>query len=124
MAGSRTKAAQALAHMGVSRFTLSPEDGLENVRSLLGEFGARAVLIVYQDTPLFLAESCAYANLIGGCPGKAKRGGGWWQGNSQNQASPVPFIRCCYSCSLTIVIDVRKLTPQPNLENSATALYF
>jgi hypothetical protein len=29
------------------------------------------VLIVYQDTPQFLAESCAYANLIGGCPGKA-----------------------------------------------------
>ena len=27
--------------------------------------------MVYQDTPLFLAESCAYANLIGGCPGKA-----------------------------------------------------
>lgn len=64
-------AAQALTRMGVSRFTLSPEDGLKNVRSLLGEFGARAVLIVYQDTPLFLAESCAYANLIGGCPGKA-----------------------------------------------------
>ena len=40
------------------------------IRSLLGEFGPRAVLIVYQDTPLFLAESCAYANLIGGCPGK------------------------------------------------------
>ncbi|HJZ54059.1 MAG TPA: hypothetical protein VKE74_03845, partial [Gemmataceae bacterium] len=45
--------------------------GLGNVRSLLAEFGPRAVLIVYQDTPLFLAESCAYANLIGGCPGKA-----------------------------------------------------
>jgi hypothetical protein len=29
------------------------------------------MVIVYQDTPLFLAESCAYANLIGGCPGKA-----------------------------------------------------
>jgi hypothetical protein len=57
--------------MGVSRFTLSPEDGLTNVRSLLAEFGPKAVLIVYQDTPLFLAESCAYANLIGGCPGKA-----------------------------------------------------
>jgi U32 family peptidase len=27
-------------------------------------------VIVYQDTPQFLAESCAYANLIGGCPGK------------------------------------------------------
>jgi putative protease len=64
-------AVQALERMGVSRFTLSPEDGLNNVRSLLTEFGPRAVLVVYQDTPLFLAESCAYANLIGGCPGKA-----------------------------------------------------
>jgi putative protease len=64
-------AAQALERMGVRRFTLSPEDGLDNVRSLLQEFAPRAVLIVYQDTPLFLAESCAYANLIGGCPGKA-----------------------------------------------------
>lgn len=64
-------AAQALERMGVSRFTLSPEDGLENLRSLLSELGSRAVVIVYQDTPLFVAESCAYANLIGGCPGKA-----------------------------------------------------
>ncbi len=64
-------AAQALESMGVRRFTLSPEDGLENIRSLLNEFGDRAVLIVHQDTPLFVAESCAYANLIGGCPGKA-----------------------------------------------------
>src|SRR5262249_34135752 len=50
---------------------LSPEDGIDNLRSLLAEFADRAVVIVYQDTPLFLAESCAYANLIGGCPGKA-----------------------------------------------------
>jgi putative protease len=64
-------AAQALESMGVRRFTLSPEDGLENVCSLLNEFSDRAVLIVHQDTPLFVAESCAYANLIGGCPGKA-----------------------------------------------------
>jgi len=64
-------AAQQLLDMGVSRFALSPEDGLTNIRSLLGEFAAQAVVIVYQDTPLFLAESCAYANLIGGCPGKA-----------------------------------------------------
>jgi putative protease len=64
-------AVQALTRMGVNRFALSPEDGLTNVRSLLAEFGPRAVLVVYQDTPLFLAESCAYANLIGGCPGKA-----------------------------------------------------
>jgi putative protease len=64
-------AARQLTDLGVNRFALSPEDGLENWRSLLAEFGPRAVVIVYQDTPLFIAESCAYANLIGGCPGKA-----------------------------------------------------
>jgi putative protease len=64
-------AALQLEAMAVRRFTLSPEDGLGNLRPLLAEFGPRAVVIVHQDTPLFLAESCAYANLIGGCPGKA-----------------------------------------------------
>jgi putative protease len=64
-------AARQLLDLGVSRFALSPEDGIDNIRSLLSEFGGRAVLVVYQDTPQFLAESCAYANLIGGCPGKA-----------------------------------------------------
>ncbi len=64
-------AVQQLLELGVTRFALSPEDGLDNLRPLLVEFGPRAVLIVYQDTPQFLAESCAYANLIGGCPGKA-----------------------------------------------------
>jgi putative protease len=64
-------AAQQVLAMGATRFALSPEDGFVNARSLWQEFGPRAILIVYQDTPLFLAESCAYANLIGGCPGKA-----------------------------------------------------
>jgi U32 family peptidase len=64
-------AVRQLQEMGVRRFTLSPEDGLENFRSLLAEFGPRAVVIIHQDTPLFVAESCAYANPIGGCPGKA-----------------------------------------------------
>jgi putative protease len=64
-------AAQQVLAMGATRFVLSPEDGFANARSLWSEFGARAVLIVHQDTPQFLAESCAYANLIGGCPGKA-----------------------------------------------------
>ncbi len=64
-------AAEQLREMGASRFTLSPEDGLGNLKPLLAEFGSRAVLVVYQDTPQFIAESCAYANLIGGCPGKA-----------------------------------------------------
>ncbi|MBM4069072.1 MAG: U32 family peptidase [Planctomycetes bacterium] len=64
-------AALQLIKMGVERFALSPEDGLANMKPLLADFGPRAVVIVHQDTPLFLAESCAYANLIGGCPGKA-----------------------------------------------------
>jgi putative protease len=64
-------AARQLLGMGVTRFALSPEDGLENVRPMFTEFADKAVLIVYQDTPMFIAESCAYANLIGGCPGKA-----------------------------------------------------
>jgi putative protease len=64
-------AALQLREMGVTRFALSPEDGLHNMRSLLTEFPDQAVVIVHQDTPQFLAESCAYANLIGGCPGKA-----------------------------------------------------
>jgi putative protease len=64
-------AAEQVLSMGATRFALSPEDGFANARSLWTEFGPRAVLIVYQDTPQFLAESCAYANLIGGCPGKA-----------------------------------------------------
>lgn len=64
-------AAQEVLSLGATRFALSPEDGLGNWRSLLAEFGDQAVLIVHQDTPLFIAESCAYANLIGGCPGKA-----------------------------------------------------
>jgi putative protease len=63
-------AALQLFELGATRVCLSPEDGIENVRSLLREFGSRATLIAYQDTPQFIAESCAYANLIGGCPGK------------------------------------------------------
>ncbi len=63
-------AAEQLKRMGVRRFALSPEDGLANMATLAGAFPEEAVAIVYQDTPLFVAESCAYANLIGGCPGK------------------------------------------------------
>ncbi|MBN1268477.1 MAG: U32 family peptidase [Kiritimatiellae bacterium] len=50
-------AALQVLEMGASRFALSPEDGLENIRSMLAEFGARATVIVYQDTPLFLSEN-------------------------------------------------------------------
>ncbi|MBX7105034.1 MAG: U32 family peptidase [Gemmataceae bacterium] len=64
-------AAAAVREWGVTRFALSPEDGKANIAELVAGFPEQAVVIVHQDTPLFIAESCAYANLIGGCPGKA-----------------------------------------------------
>src|SRR5262249_36907963 len=41
-------AARQIQDMGVSRFALSPEDGLQNLRSLLAEFAPQAIVIVYQ----------------------------------------------------------------------------
>lgn len=46
-----------LAELGMEKFTLSPEDGIENMRLLLREFGARATVVVYQDTPLMVSET-------------------------------------------------------------------
>ncbi|MCL4731613.1 MAG: U32 family peptidase [Planctomycetes bacterium] len=57
---------------GASRVTLSVEDGIDNLRPLLGEFGRVADVVVYQDTPLFTAEVCVHANMLGHCPGRAK----------------------------------------------------
>jgi U32 family peptidase len=62
--------------LGLRRVTLSPEDDMENMRSLLAEFGERAAVVVYQDTPLMVSESCAFAGLTGGCTGKDKCGFG------------------------------------------------
>jgi len=61
-----------LLEMGVGRVTLSPEDGIVNMKSLLAAHPDAATVIVYQDTPLFISESCAFANLAGGCPGKER----------------------------------------------------
>jgi len=62
-------AARALREMGIERVTLSPEDGLANLSALLPALGDAAQVVVFQDTPLMLSESCAWANLVGGCPG-------------------------------------------------------
>ena len=68
---TNSEAAQQVMDMGASRFTLSPEDGLKNMGSLLAEFGTKATVIVYQDTPLFISESCIRASAKT-CPGKSK----------------------------------------------------
>ncbi|MFA5203543.1 MAG: U32 family peptidase [Lentisphaeria bacterium] len=67
-------AARALADLGAAAVTLSPEDGRDNLAGLLAALRERAELPVYQDTPLFLAESCVYANLAGACPGPDRCG--------------------------------------------------
>jgi putative protease len=65
-------AARALREMGVGRVTLSPEDVRGNLAALLDELGPAAAVVVYEDSPLFLSESCPYANLRGECPGPGR----------------------------------------------------
>jgi putative protease len=64
-------AAWQLRDMGVGRVTLSTEDVRANLGALLGRLGPAAAVVVYEDSPLFISESCPYANLAGGCPGPA-----------------------------------------------------
>ena len=39
---------------------------------LLREFGAKATVIIYQDTPMFISETCAYSKIIGKCADRKK----------------------------------------------------
>ena len=68
---TNSEAAKQIMDMGATRFALSPEDGLDNMEQLLAEFGEKATVIVYQDTPLFISESCVRASSAP-CPGKSK----------------------------------------------------
>jgi hypothetical protein len=61
-------AARQLLELGVMRFTVSPEDGRDNLDSLLHQFPDRATVVVYQDSPLFISENCALAAMAGRCP--------------------------------------------------------
>lgn len=64
-------AARQLREMGVGRVTLSTEDVRANLAALLGRLGPAAAVVAYEDSPLFISESCPYANLAGACPGPA-----------------------------------------------------
>ena len=55
-----------LRELGFQRNTLSPEDGMENLKTLLSN---NTDLILYQDTPLFTSEACVWANMKSACPG-------------------------------------------------------
>ena len=57
--------------LGIQRYALSVENDRESIRNQLmssKEISIAAELIVYKDTPLFLAESCSLTALHGGCP--------------------------------------------------------
>jgi U32 family peptidase len=60
--------AVTLRELGFFRYTLSPEDGRDNLRTLCIP---DADIIVYQDTPLFTSETCIWANMKKMCPGKS-----------------------------------------------------
>ncbi len=62
-------AAHAWLATGVGRFILSPEDDRDNLVALAGQFDESAGVIVYQHTPLFVAEVCPQAALAGSCRG-------------------------------------------------------
>lgn len=61
-------AAEAWGGMGFSQATVSVEGSLETIRSTARTTCVPLVAVVYQDTPLLLSESCAWANLCDGCP--------------------------------------------------------
>ncbi len=67
-------AARQLLELQVSRFTLSPEDGLRNMSALVRQFPEAATVLAYQDTPLFISETCAFASGNEGCPGRKNCG--------------------------------------------------
>jgi putative protease len=62
-------AAEQMIAMGAQGFTLSVEDALPNMTEIVTNFADKATVVVYQDTPLFISESCPYANLYGQCLG-------------------------------------------------------
>jgi putative protease len=60
----------ALRKLGIERATLSVEDDRNNMR-LLSDNALPTQVILYKDTPLFIAEACSLTALHGGCPGSA-----------------------------------------------------
>jgi putative protease len=65
-----TEAAESLVENNVKRVCLSVEDDLPSIRSKLRNWPQQAEpqVILYKDTPLFIAEACSLTALHHGCP--------------------------------------------------------
>ena len=64
------ESAKQLAELGVSRAALSIEDDSSGLAGLLGAWPQDVTpeVILYKDTPLFVAEACSLTALHNGCP--------------------------------------------------------
>jgi putative protease len=62
--------AKCLMDLGAKKVTLAPENSLSNLKTLAANLEQKAEVIVYQDTPLFISESCPKAAVSGKCSGK------------------------------------------------------
>lgn len=64
------EAARGWYELGVSRAALSIEDDWESLKILLANWpsGVNPEVILYKDTPLFIAEACSLTALHNGCP--------------------------------------------------------
>lgn len=51
------ESASEIMDLKASRFTLSPEDSLDNIKEITKSFGLYSTFIMYQDTPLFISET-------------------------------------------------------------------
>lgn len=65
------QAAAQILETGSRCVTFSPEDGKENLMKNIRALGGSGILIVYQDTPLFISKTCAY-RYYKGCAGAEK----------------------------------------------------
>ncbi|MFY7927869.1 MAG: hypothetical protein ACOVS5_03280, partial [Oligoflexus sp.] len=66
-----TLAVEEMAAWGVTRFALSVEDDADNLHAKLTawpEAAGEPQVILYKDTPLFIAEACSLTALHHGCP--------------------------------------------------------
>ena len=62
-------AAEELRDLGFTSATLSIEDDLHNLKKILPNWhGPEPRLIIFKDTPLFIAEACSLTALHNGCP--------------------------------------------------------
>ena len=64
-------AARQLRDMGFETVTLPPDIDRQTMALLLRDFGDLAAVAMYQDTPLFLSETCALAAKVGRCPAES-----------------------------------------------------